>query len=161
MEYDVATRELAALPILSIRERRPQADIPELIGRCFGDLFGRLGLLAVEPAGPPFVIYHEFGPDGIDAEVCVPVSGHVPASGHIVARTLPAMTVARTLHVGPYDQLGGAYAAVTDWMTRTEHVAAGPMLERYLNSPDEVASPAEYRTEIEVPIAPAAIPVPG
>jgi effector-binding domain-containing protein len=161
MPYDVVTHELGTQPILSIRKHCPQADIPAFIGRCFGDLYGRLGMLGVEPAGPPFVIYHEFGPDAIDAEVCVPVGESVAAAAPIVARTLPAMTVARTLHVGPYDQLGDAYAALTDWMARTDHVADGPMFERYLNSPDEVASPAEYRTEIEVPIGPAAVPVPG
>ena len=161
MDYAVTTHELAAQSIVSMRDRRPQQEIPGFIGEAFGQLYGRLGLLGAAPAGPPFVIYHEFGRDSIDAEVCVPVGQPVTATGKIRSREAPAVTVARTLHVGPYDQLGVAYAALTDWLSRNEIEAAGPAQERYLNDPGEVTSPEEYRTEIEIPIVPAAVPVPG
>ncbi|HET9519811.1 MAG TPA: GyrI-like domain-containing protein [Candidatus Limnocylindrales bacterium] len=161
MQYEITTRDLAAQPIVSIRERLPQSDIPAFLGRSFGDLFGRLGLLGAAPMGPPFVIYHEFAADAIDAEVCVPVSGTIAASGHIQARTLLAMAVASTLHVGPYEECAAAYDALTEWISRTGHEAAGPMLERYLNGPGDVTSPAEYRTQIEVPIERAAVAVAG
>jgi effector-binding domain-containing protein len=161
MDYDITTRELPAQPIVSIRERRPTEEIGALLGRSFGDLFRRLALLGAAPMGPPFVIYHEFAADGIDAEVCVPVGSLVAASGHIQARTLPEMTVASTLHVGPYEECDAAYAALNEWISRTGHEAAGPLLERYLNGPGDVTSPAEYRTQVEVPIAPVAVAVPS
>jgi effector-binding domain-containing protein len=161
MPYEIATRDLASQPIVSIRQRLPKTEIPAFLGRSFGELFGRLGLLGAAPMGPPFVIYHEFADAEIDAEVCVPVSGTIAASGHIQARTLPEMTVASTLHVGPYEECAAAYAALAEWMRQTGHAAAGPMLERYLNGPGDVASPAEYRTEVEVPIVRAAVTVPA
>jgi effector-binding domain-containing protein len=64
-----------------------------------------------------------------------------------------------TLHVGPYDALGEAYSAVTRWIGERGLAIAGPFRERYLNAPDEVSSPAEYRTEIQVPVVEAAVPV--
>ena len=158
-EYQVVVRDLPEQPIVSIRERHSQAQIPEFLGSAFGDLFGHLKLLGVEPAGAPFVIYHDFGPDAIDAEVCVPVSGSVTASGRTQTRVLPAMTVAHTLHVGPYEALEAAYIAVNAWITRQGFQAVGPMQERYLNGPGDVASPADYQTELEVPIAMAVAPV--
>jgi effector-binding domain-containing protein len=161
MAYQITTRTDPAQPIVSIRERLPRDGIPAFLGRSFGELFGRLGRLGAAPMGPPFVIYHEFGTDEIDAEVCVPVSGTIAASEHIQARTLPPMTVASTLHVGPYEDCAAAYDALTEWLRTTGHDAAGPMIERYLNGPGDVASPAEYRTEVDLPITPSAVPVAG
>lgn len=166
MSYVIATQEHAQQPIVSIRDRRPRMDLPEFIGKSFSDLFGRLGLLGVDPAGPPFVIYHEFGPDEIDAEVCVPIAQPVSvttsaaAATKLHARVLPAATVAGTLHVGPYEELGNAYTALTDWIHGNGLEAAGPLLERYLNGPGDVVTPADYRTEVELPIVHAAVAVP-
>ena len=116
MEYQIALHDVESQPIVSIRGRHAQAEIPEFLGRSFGLLFGHLKLLGVDPAGPPFVIYHAFGPAGMDTEVCVPVASPVSATGGVESRMLPAVTVARTLHIGPYEELGGAYDAVTDWI---------------------------------------------
>jgi effector-binding domain-containing protein len=159
MDYVIATRELARQPIVSIRDRRRQADIPGFLGEAFGELFGRLELLGVKPAGHPFVIYHEFGADGIDAEVCVPVAGSVAAAGRIQARLLPAMSVANTMLVGRYEDLGAAYGALTEWVLRNGLEPAGPVQERYLNGPGDLVPPSEYRTEVEVPVVPAAAAV--
>jgi effector-binding domain-containing protein len=161
MEYQIALHELETQPIISIRGRHAQAEIPGFLGRSFGLLFGHLKLLGVDPAGPPFVIYHAFGPAGMDAEVCVPVASPVSATGGVEGRVLPAMTVARTLHVGPYEDLGGAYDAVTDWIRGRGFELAGPMRERYLNGPGENVSPAEYQTEVEIPVVAAAASVTG
>jgi effector-binding domain-containing protein len=159
MDYHIAIRDVAEQPIVSIRGRGTTTDLTAHLGRSFEEIYARLAVLGVGPAGPPVVIYHAFGPDEIDAEVCVPLGTPVRATGRVVARTLPAATVAWTLHVGPYDDLGAAHDAVTDWVRDRGHVAAGPPRELYLNGPDEGIAPAAYRTEIEMPIvaAPAAV----
>lgn len=159
MDYVISTRESGPQPIVSMRDRRPTRELPAFLGESFGQLFGRLGLLGVVPAGPPFVIYHEFGPDDIDAEVCVPVAQAVTATGKVRSRIVPAATVVQTLHVGRYEDLKAAYAALTDWISRNEFEAAGPVQERYLNAPGDQVSPEEYRTEVEIPIVPAAVAV--
>lgn len=152
MEDEISITEIEEQRIVSIRGRFEQRTIPEFLGKAFGEVFGRLGLLGVSPAGPPFVIYHQFGPQEVDAEVCVPVSGPVEACGRIRARIIPAMTVARTLHVGPYEELGGAYIALDAWIERGGLEAVGPLQERYLNRPGDEVMPADYQTEIEIPI---------
>jgi effector-binding domain-containing protein len=157
--YAIERMDVPSQAIVSIRERVASAKLPELIGSAFADLYSRLALLGVRPAGPPFLIYHRLSDISIDAEVCVPVGEPVSASGRVVSRTLPACSVAKTLHVGPYDALQEAYSAITSWIGERGLAIAGPFRERYLNAPDEVSSPAEYRTEIEVPIAEAAVPV--
>lgn len=160
MGYTIVTRELAPQAIVSTRDRRPKDDIPAFLGASIGELFGRLGLLGVEPAGPPFVLYHEFGPDEIDAEACVPVMQIDADSGTVQARVLPAVTVASTLHVGRYEDLGAAYAALTDWIASHGFDIAGAVQERYLNGPGDQLRPEDYRTEVEIPVTPKAAAVP-
>ena len=161
MEYVIATRELAPQDVFSIRDRIPPTEIPAFLQGAFAELFGRLGLLGVPPAGHPFVIYHAFGPSEMDAEVCVPVAQPATATGRIQSRELPAATVVRTLHVGPYDELGAAYRALTDWIERNGFEASGPVQERYLNGPGDGVSPADFRTEVEIPVVRAAAAIPA
>jgi effector-binding domain-containing protein len=159
VDYQFVVRELAPQSIISIRDRHRESELPAFLGWAFGDLFSHLEVLGVDPAGPPFVIYHAFGPGGIDAEVCVPVTQPVSVSGRSESRELPAMTVAQTLHVGPYEDLEAAYTAINDWIAKEGFEPAGPVQERYLNGPGDAALPADYRTEIEIPIVPLAVPV--
>jgi effector-binding domain-containing protein len=159
MTYQIATHDLEAQPVISIRARHAQGEIPAFLGRSFGELFGQLTILGVTPSGPPLVIYHEFGPTEIDAEVCVPIGRDVTATGTVRTRILPAATVVRTLHVGPYEALGAAYEALNAWVAQQDLAVAGPVQERYLNGPGDTGSPAEYRTEIELPVVPKVAPV--
>jgi effector-binding domain-containing protein len=85
----------------------------------------------------------------------------VSAAGRIQDRVLPAMTVATTLHIGPYEEFGHAYAALTDWIDLHHAETAGPVRERYLNGPGDGVAPAEYRTEVEMPIVAPPVLVPA
>ena len=158
MAYDISTREVPDRRIISIRDRMTQAALPAFIGRSFGDLYGLARLPGVAETGEPFVIYHAFGPDGIDAEICLPVSGDLDATGRIAARVLPGGLVAETLHIGPYEGLGAAYEALSGWIDLNGFEASGPVRERYLNAPGEDVPPTAYRTIVEMPIAEAAVP---
>lgn len=160
MDHVIATHHVETQAIVSIRNRRKQHDLPGFLQAAFPKLFGRLRALGVSPAGPPFVIYHEFGADDIDAEVSVPIGEPVAAAGDIGSRVLPATTVARTVHVGPYEELGDAYAAVTDWVRDHGFEGAGPIRERYLNGPGDGVTPSAYRTEIDLPIVPLVVAAP-
>ena len=84
MTYDISTHEIPDRSIVSIRARIAPSEMPTFIGRSFGDLYGHLGLLGVTPSAEPFVVYHAFEPDVIDAEVCVPIATEVSATGRIV-----------------------------------------------------------------------------
>lgn len=157
MPYEFTVHELPEQPVLSIRSSVPASDIPKFFGRAFADLYGHVGLLGLAPTGHPFVLYHAFG-DAIDMEVCVPIAREVSATGRIRSRTLEPVTVARTLHAGPYDELGVAYEALNHWIGEHDFEAAGPPRERYLNGPDTVKDPEGYRTEIEMPIVSRLVP---
>ncbi len=152
MDYQFSIHEIDPQPIASIRQRHATGEMPEFLGHTFDILFVRLGQLGIPSAGPPFVIYHEFGPDTIDAEVCVPIDEVVASSDSFMSRELPAVTVVRTLHVGPYEGLAAAYEAMTDWIRAHGTEAVGPVRERYLHGPGDGVVPTAYRTELEMPV---------
>ena len=159
MGYDVIQQDLPRQPVISVRERLGQGQLQAFFSRAFADLYAHLGRHGVPPRGEPLVIYHAFGPDGIDAEVCLPVSTVVPVTERVGYRELPAVTVVETLHVGPYEGLGQAYQTLSDWIHDHGFETAGAVRERYLNEPGPGVSPAAYRTIVQVPIAPVAVAV--
>ena len=154
MEYEIKTRETVTQPIVSVRGHTPMSDMPGFFGRAYGEIYGLIGSLGVRPVGGPISIYHdpEFREDDIDVEVAVPVSEPVEGTGRVVGGTLAGGTVAFTLHVGPFDEVGNAYTALADWAQTHGHEMAGPPRECYLTDPATTPNPAEYRTEIIWPI---------
>lgn len=154
MEYEVKVKETVAQPMVSVRGHTPTAGMPEFFQRAYGEMFGLLGEHGVRPAGMPVTIYHdqEFKVEDVDLEVAIPIAEPVESAGRVVAGTLPGGPVAYTLHVGAYDDIGGAYQALADWTQSHGHEMAGPPRECYLVSPGETQNPAEYRTEVIWPI---------
>ena len=124
MTYEMSVVEVPDMRVLAIRGTHRAEDVPAFLQASFDELFGHLGRAGVQPAGPPFVLYHAFGPAGVDADVCVPVAGPVEASGRIEAHELSGVTCVRTLHVGPYAALSGAYTR-TERVGRRSRVPAG------------------------------------
>jgi effector-binding domain-containing protein len=82
----------------------------------------------------------------------------VTANGRIQSRRLEPVTVARVLHIGPYEELGVAYEALNAWIREHDYEVAGPVRERYLNGPDTVKTPEGYRTEIDMPVVSIRVP---
>jgi effector-binding domain-containing protein len=158
MRYEFTTCEVPATDILSIRDQVSPDTFPAFLGAAFPELFAHIGRHGIGVTGHPFVIYHADGPELIDAEVCVPIAGAAATDERIRVRHLEAATVVRTLHVGPYEGLGDAYAALTGWVADHGLVGAGPVRERYLAGIADDVLPADYRTELDMPVAPAREP---
>jgi AraC family transcriptional regulator len=89
-----------------------------------------------------------------DAGVVVRDGTAVPAGLHLVS--IAAGDYATTLHEGPYERLGDAWARfMGGWLVSSGRtLAAGPSYERYLNTPMN-AAPHELRTELFLPLADA------
>jgi effector-binding domain-containing protein len=61
------------------------------------------------------------------------------------------MTVATTVHQGPYDEVGDAYARLRAWIGEQGLAVVGPPMEAYLNDPGET-KPEAYLTEVMIPV---------
>jgi effector-binding domain-containing protein len=149
-EVKVARRE--AIPVLTKRLPVRLTEIGTVLSSAFGEIYGYLARLAVAPGGPPCVIYHDVPAvdHPFDVEICVPVARPLDPPAGWRFQELPAGLFATILHVGPYDTLGDAYAAVKEWIVGHELAVAGPPREVYLSEPG--TPPEQVKTIVEFPV---------
>src|SRR5207253_6100413 len=65
----------------------------------------------------------------------------------VMADVLPGGPVATTMHVGPYEQLSDAYAAIEQWIEAERLAKSGAPWECYINDPSEHPDPKDWKTE--------------
>ena len=96
----------------------------------------------VEPADARWELR---APIEVDAEECG------PNDEGLAIKRISTMTVATTMHRGPYDDVAPAYERLMAWIADQGFEVVGPPMEAYLNDPGEL-SPDEYLTEVMVPV---------
>jgi effector-binding domain-containing protein len=113
----------------------------------------------IEPAGPFFVRYHTFGEVETDMETGIPVTQPAEASagrGQVTAGELPGGPAATTSHFGPHENLGEAYARISDWVKEHGREPEGPAWEVYhwldFAHPDLQSDPSTWGTQLVQPI---------
>lgn len=73
----------------------------------------------------------------------------------IVRSATPLGLTAFVTHVGPYEQLGAAHAAIREWCSSNGHRLAGPNWEIYGHwEPEWNADPSRIRTDVFYQVAP-------
>jgi effector-binding domain-containing protein len=155
MPYEVTVKEVPAQHVAVLRRHTALATIGTAVMEGFTTLGRTVGTAGVPMAGPPLLIM----PDVIDEEtdgdieLAFPLAAPFAGAGEVEGRELPAMTVASTVHRGPYDEVGPAYHTLTGWIQEHGHEVAGPPREIYLTDPQETPDPADYLTEIQFPIS--------
>ncbi|HEY5094001.1 MAG TPA: GyrI-like domain-containing protein [Candidatus Eremiobacteraceae bacterium] len=153
MAYEIATKTVAAQPTLFVRGATTIPQIAQSIGEFLSAVGGHLREHGIQPAGMPYTRYHKIDGANIDLEAGMPIANAADGSERVIAGELPAGPVASTVHIGPYERLPDAGAALADWAAKNGKRQAGPNWEIYLNDPTEVAGPHEYRTEVVMPLA--------
>lgn len=154
MPYEVIVKEVAAVPVAALTLRTSLAAIGADMGRGFGAVVGAIGTAGAEPAGTPFVVYHDVIDEQTagDIEICIPVpAGTALPDGPVRYREVPGGPVAATVHRGPYQEISPAYHVVTGWIEQQGVKPAGPPREVYLNDPQTV-TPDELLTEVQFPL---------
>lgn len=134
-----------------LRTRAPLAEVPGRMGQMFHELQQRASARGLTMAGPPFARYHDHDPAAVDFEVGMPIGEDASSDDGLCVCTMGG-TAATALHVGPYEQLEETFAEVLAWLAARDHAPAGPMWEVYLTDPRQVPDPAEYRTQVYVPL---------
>lgn len=148
MTYEIAIETIAPQRVAVRTTTCSQAEIGEFIGSALGQVISSITAAGMTPIGAPLARFDMVG-DQFRVEVGFPVEGDAVEGVDIVA--IPGGEAAVTMHVGPYDGVGGAYSAITDWFTEAGQRPAGAPWEEYLDGP-EVAEP---RTRIVWPCASA------
>jgi len=128
-----------------------------------GEAFGRLDAI-VRPAGllkpdtQMIAIYHddpESTPtDQLRSDAAVTVSSGDAVPKGLSEQRVPAGRYACATHVGPYEQLGDAWARfMGEWLPASGHrIGDGVSYEVYLNNPMNEPDKQKLKTEMCVPI---------
>ncbi len=152
MGYEIEVRTVAPQPTLSIRGACCPDDVAETLSDFLPTTFRYAVERGVQPAGPPFTRFFSSSKTVVEFEGGCPVPEPVEGNGRIVAGELPGGEVAVTIHMGPYDGLPEAAAALQAWATEHGREAAGPAWELYLNDPGEEVDPMRWQTEVRLPL---------
>lgn len=151
-KYDVVIKKVDEMKTASVRDVVPT---PPEQGGLWDELEGYLAMQRVRPVGACFTLYHddEFKERDWDLEVCEPIDVDVSESKRVKVRTLPASTLACTLHNGPFTTIGEAYNALGKWITDNGYHITGPCREVYLRpSKNGSQTDPETVTEIQFPV---------
>lgn len=158
MGYAVEIKEREAVLVVSTRLRVALSEMGEVLSRTFGEIYAHLAANGVEPAGPPFAIYAGEPAPGEpwDVEICAPISRPVEAPPGYRTQTIPGGPVARVVHRGPYEMIGPAYDALSEWVGQHGRTFTGPPREIYMSEPD--TPPERIETIVEWPVSEAPVP---
>ena len=136
-----------------IRLTVARSEMMKVFGPAVGELMAALAAQGVEPVGAVFAHHLKMSPDTFDFELGVQVSAPVKATGRVKPGQLPAVKVARTVHSGPYEGLPAAWGEFDKWMTANGHEQAENLWEVYSVGPQSSPDPANWRTELNRPLA--------
>ena len=149
MRYEVEMVDLQEQPTAVVRGRVPRDGIAAFVGHAFGAVMAAVAQQGRQVAGAPYARYLRMDDEGWDVEAGFPVRQAVAPAGEVQPSTLPGGRTARTLHVGDYAALGGAYDALKGWVVDNGYVPDGEPWECYLDEPGV----PEPRTEVFMPCA--------
>jgi len=152
---EVEIKDMPNLRVATVRHIGPYNQIPQAFER-LGTIAGPAGLL--QHAGAMIAIYRD-DPESTpqdqlrsDAALVVPEGVTLPDG--LVEQHIAGGRYARTVHEGPYEQLGDVWARfLGEWIPASgNRIADGVSYEIYTNTPAQV-SKQELRTELFVPLA--------
>jgi effector-binding domain-containing protein len=155
MPYDVGIKDVPAQHVARIRREVSLANISSDIGKGFARIWDALGPAPATISGPPFLITLGALDEEMGGEVdlAVPLATPFERDDESVrGGELPPMTVAWTIHHGPYDEIGPAYHTIAGWIQEHGHELAGQTREVYLTDPRVTPDVADYVTEVQFPI---------
>lgn len=154
MAYEISVVHLEEQPVAVVTARVDVTGIAEWIGRAYSDVMAAVGAAGRFLTGPPFARYHVVAPGVFDVTAGFPVNAPLPdggpsAAGRVKADTLPGGDAATVWHIGPYDAMVPAYAAIATWLAEKHLEADGDAWEVYFSEP--TTPPATWRTQIVQP----------
>lgn len=148
----VSINELPAQDYLGLTMRSPVGSVGQDVQNAFRRLYTRIAEAHSRPDGPPFLIAAPPKDGTIEIEVGAPCTPVPQPTEGLRAGRLEAGRAAVLVYRGPYDGIGPMYTKLFAWIGQHGYRETGPPREIYLNGPDDVKSPADYLTQLVVPV---------
>ena len=135
-----------------------QSELSTRMGQMYGQIMGFMTQNNIQPSGMPFTVYHEIDdPNGtLIFSAGIPVRERIitPEGSPVVCGFMDKVTALKTTLKGNYTNISTAYETAKEYMAQNKITADpnGNMFEIYANDPGEVPNPADWITEIFIPI---------
>jgi effector-binding domain-containing protein len=142
VRHDVIEEVVAARPTVVVAATTTWPEYPKLWKSLLDEVWACIRAGGIQGGCRNVMLYLDEVPH---VEVGVELIQPCPLTGRVVASRLPGGTVARTIHWGSSDALGGAHDAVKKWCRENGRPRAGPWWEVYGPHRDD---PAEVWTEV-------------
>jgi effector-binding domain-containing protein len=150
--FTIEVKNVNAQKALVLTAETKSSEIGQSMGEAYGKLFGFLGQQQIEPAGPPFAVYHAYDPQGnTKYEAGVPVTENFQAPEGMLIKEYPAMKVVTTHFTGPYEKMEPVYVALEKYIKDNKLSETGGPWEVYLTDPMETA-PDKNQTVVYFPV---------
>jgi len=144
---EMPEQTVAFVPITVARNQIQTVMMPGL-----SEIQSALSDQGIAPAGPWLTHHHYLKPEVFHFDICVPVTTAIKPQGRVTPGTLDARKVARTIHRGPFEQLGRSWGAFMVWVSAQGLPACVDFFECYAKGPEASPDPAQWETVLSVPL---------
>jgi effector-binding domain-containing protein len=141
MAYEVTIQHADPRPLAVVSRQASAGELSRVVPECCGVVWQFIRAAGLK-GGRHVAVYWDCS---MRIEVGAEVAGPFTGDGDVHASVTPAGAVAVVTHFGPYDQMGGAHAAVQQFCQDQALEPAGPSWEIYGHWNDD---PTKLRTDI-------------
>ncbi len=142
MDYEVKVEKVQSQPTAIVRRRARSEELARVVPQACGEVWQFVREAPQLKPGRNVALYLD---GAINLECGVEVAGPFAGNGQVSPSNIPAGTVATTTHLGPYDRLGDAHAAILAECKKRGLELSGPDWEVYGHWTDDVA---QLRTDV-------------
>lgn len=144
---ELPARTTAVIRMTVKRERMAEAFPPAI-----QEVMSVVGAQGAQPAGPLFARYLRMGSGEVEVEIGVPLSRPIEPEGRITISSLPGGSALRAVHQGSYEELYSSWDQFGRWVAENGHEPDEGLWESYVAGPETSSDPAEWRTELILPL---------
>ncbi|WP_299215362.1 GyrI-like domain-containing protein [uncultured Dokdonia sp.] len=131
-------------------------NISAIMGQNYGEIMQFMNQRGITQSGMPFTIYNEMNPDGsiiMSNAIPVPNAIEITGEGTVLSGYLPRTKAVRVTLKGNYSYLGKAWTEAMQYITQYQLTQSEQKpFEIYTNDPGDYPNPADWVTDIYIPV---------
>lgn len=130
-KYEVSIRDVEAQTTAVVRTRSRQSELSSVVPAGCGAAWNYARAAGLPKPGHNIALYRDYVDGEMTVEAGAEMTAPIEGDGNVIASSLPAGRVATTTHIGPYDRMGDANAAIHAYCTEHGLAFEGTSWEIY------------------------------
>lgn len=145
MEYQIHLKHVESQTTAVVRRRAKLSELAQVVPEACGEVWEFVRSAHLSQPGRNLALYLLCVDDEVDLECGVEVSQPFAGDGRVFCSSTPAGMAATAVHMGPYEGLPEAYAAISKWCSENGYAITGPNWELYGHWEED---PAKLRADV-------------